>query len=75
MEEFCLYQWIFTYDTFDKNYINSLAQANSKTNFTPFILEYIKNSLKIDDSGEKIKKFDEIDKRELIINIQKVFII
>ena len=72
MEEFCLYQWIFTFDTFDKNYIHSLVQSNSTKTFTPFVIEMIKNSIKFDETDEKVKKYDEFDKRGLIIEVQKV---
>jgi len=49
MEEFSLYQWIFTFDTFDSNYINSLVQAGSTKTYTPFVIEMIKSSIKLNE--------------------------
>lgn len=72
MEEFCLYQWIFTFDTFDSNYITSLVQAGSTKAFTPFVIEMIRNTIILNDKDEKVKKYDDFDKRGLIIDIQKV---
>jgi hypothetical protein len=72
MEEFSLYQWIFTFDTFDSNYINSLVQAGPTKTYTPFVIEMIKNSIKLNENDEKLKKYDDYDKRGLIIEIQKV---
>ena len=73
MEEFSLYQWIFTFDTFDNNKINSLVQSSTSIKlFTPFVIEMIKNSIQNDPYEGKGSNFDEYDKRELIISVQKV---
>ena len=67
MEEFSLYQWIFTFDTFDNNKINSLVQSSTSIKlFTPFVIEMIKNSIQNDPYEGKGSNFDEYDKRELI---------
>lgn len=72
MEEFSLYQWIFTFDTFDSHYINSLVQAGTSKTFTPYVIELMRNSVKLNDNTDKLKRYDEFDKRNLIIEIQKV---
>ena len=73
MEEFSLYQWIFTFDTFDNNKINSLVQSSTSIKlFTPFVIEMIKNSIQNDPYEGKGSNFDEYYKRELIISVQKV---
>jgi hypothetical protein len=72
MEEFCLYQWIFTIDTFEKSYVQSLIQNGTSKIFTPFVIEMIKNTIKFEENDDKTKKYNDIEKRGLMLDIQKV---
>lgn len=69
MEEFCLYQWIFVFDTYEQSLIKSLANIKSSSTFMPFIIELIKNNL-----GKEDYKLEEPvdDKKALVLQIQKV---
>ena len=82
MDEFCLYQWIFFLDTYkiedldineENSELNKLLHSNERA-FKPFAMGMAKHWDECKELIEKYKekKFEEFEKRTLMIHAQKL---